>query len=308
MRTLRLVLCVLSLILFSVNFAKAEEDKLVAIVNNEVITEHDKKEYLNILFLQLSDQIDGEQLKSEMKKAEDEAVTRLIEDKLIVQEAKNKGLNIDDREIEQRYKAIKNNFQSETEFDLYLKMHNLTPADIKNKIKDQLLMRTIIETEVKDKVFVHPQEVTEYYNTHKVELKEPERIELDSILVKNAGNEWDTEAKMQEILKKLRAGQDFSKLRQEYSDSQPIGTVKKGTLNEEIEKVVFNLKPQEVSKPVKTNNGIYLFKLINKIPESEQGLEETREQIYQMLFEKKFTEKLASWLDGLKEKAYILVK
>lgn len=308
MKILRLV--TLSLLLLFINFSLAYcvEDKLIAIVNNEIITENDKKEFLDVLFLQLSSQLEGEQLKAEMKNAEDEAVQRLVEDKLIIQEAKKKGIIIEDREIDQRIKAIKDNFPSETEFDMYLNMHKLTLADVRNKIQDQLLMRRMIETEVKDKVFVHPQEVTDYYNSHREELKEPERIELDSILIKNEVHPFEAENKIKDIQKRLKEGQDFSQLRKEFSSSEPIGVVKKGMLNEEIEKVVFNLKEGEVSVPVKTNSGVYLFKLIKKIPESEVGFEEVRDQIYQALFEQRFTERLATWLDELKEKSYILLK
>lgn len=309
MRILRLIaFSVLLLIFFNFSLASATEDKLVAIVNNEIITDTDVKGFLNVLFLQLSSQLEGEQLKAEMKKAEEEAVSRLVEDRLILQEAKKKGLTIDNREIEQRLKAIKDNFPSETEFDLYLTMQKLVLGDVKNKIQEQIMMRSIVESEVRDKVFVHPQEVTDYYNTHQQELKQPERIELDSIFIRDDSKEQSADFKIQDILKKLKEGQNFAKLREEFSNSEPIGIVKKGMLNEEIEKVVYNLKLGEVSTPVKTNNGIYLFKLMKKIPESELGLEEIRDKIYQMLFEQKFTEKLTFWVDGLKEKAYILIK
>lgn len=309
MRTLRLVSLVFLLLVFlNLNSVFGVEDKLIAIVNDDIITENDKKEFLNVLFLQFSSQLEGEALKAEMKKAQEEAVSRLIEDKLILQEAKKRGFEIKDSDIEQRVKAIKDSFPSETEFDLYLKMHYLSLQDVKNKIRDQIMMREIIQTEVRDKVFLHPQEVTEYYNSHKAEIKEPERLDLDSIFVRIEGSEPDAENKIQTILKQLKEGKNFAKLREELSDNQAIGIVKKGMLNEGIEKIVFNLKLGEVSGPVKTNNGIYLFKLMQKIPESPLNIEEVRDQIYEMLFEQRFTEKLTIWLDGLKEKGYILIK
>ncbi|MFH1655902.1 MAG: SurA N-terminal domain-containing protein [Candidatus Omnitrophota bacterium] len=308
MNLLKIIIFILIGLCFNPNFVYTLEDKLVAIVNDEIITESDVKDFLNTIYLQLSSQYEGEKLKEEMAKIEDEVVDRLIEDKLIVQRGKELGAEIKNSAIETRYQSIKEQFPSDEEFDLYLKMKGLTPADLRAKISEQILMREIVEYEVQSKVFVHPQEVTDYYNAHLEEFTDVEKLDLDSIFIRKENSDQEAFEKVQKILKLLNENAEFSDLRERFSDAPPLGIVRKGALNEEIEKVVFALKIKEVSAPIETNIGFYLVKLKDRVINKNIPLEEIKDQISQFLQELKFQEKFIEWIDKLKNEAYILIK
>jgi parvulin-like peptidyl-prolyl isomerase len=305
---IKLILCISYILFLGLRPVVALQDKLVAVVNDEIITESDVKEYLNFLYLQISSQYKQDELNKKMREAEESAIEQLIEERLILQEAKRQNIKVDDEIIEARLQRIKDNFTSDEEFNLYLQMHKLTPADLKTKIAEQILMREIIELEVRSKIFVHPQEVTNYYTAHLDEFQEVEKLDLDSIFIRINDSKEEAEKKVQEILNLLNAGQDFAELREKYSDMPALGIVKKGELNKEIENIVFKLKINEVSVPIQTNTGFYLFKLKERIPPGEIKLREVREQIYRTIFDQKFQARFTEWLDRLKENAYILVK
>ena len=76
----------------------------------------------------------------------------------------------------------------------------------------------------------------------------------------------------------------------------------------ELEDVVFNLKKDEISKPIEVDNGIYIFQLKNKFPAKTTALENVRNQIYNMIFQEKFQERLKDWLEKLRKKAYVEIK
>ena len=304
----KVVLFVLCVLFLNIRFVSATEDKLVAIVNDEIITEGDVRGFVNILNLQLSSQFEGELLKEKMRELEEGAVDNLIDDMLISQEAKRLGYEVEEEIIKTRIKEFEDRFISDEEFDLYLKMHKLTPADIEKKISDQILMREIIEREVRSRVFVHPKEVTDYFEQNKEQFQDVERIDLDSMFIRIEDTAQEASGKASEVMKLLAEGEDFASLRDEFSDSSPIGIVEKGQLNPEIEEVVFKLKVGEVTVPIQTNNGIYIFKVNEKISAGDMKLEEVRDKIYQFLFERKFGERFVEWIDGIKEKAYILIK
>lgn len=310
MRLLRVGMLLLAFFftLFSLNSLLAIEDKVVAIVNNDVITENDVKEYKNIMHLQLSSMFEGEELKEEMKKVDEDVVERLVEDKLILQEARKKDIKVNDTVIEARIQLLKSRFVSDEEYEMYMKMRGLTPADLKRKITEQIQMHDIIDLEVRSKIFVHPQEVTNYYEEHKSEIVNTESLDLDSIFIRIDGNEEKAEEKAQEILAELKKGKDFAELKEKYSDAPALGQVKRGQLNEQVEKIVFALNEGEVSVPVKMNTGIYIFKVKKKNNSRPLTIEEARDQIYEFLFNQKFQERFMEWTDGLKKDAYILIK
>ena len=112
----------------------------------------------------------------------------------------------------------------------------------------------------------------------------------------------------QEAFNKLREGMDFTKITEKYSTSPSIGIMEKGQLLPELEEVVFNLKQGEISKPIATEDGIYIFKLKEKYPAETQALEQVKKEIYNLIFQQKFQERLKTWLDKLRKQAYVEIK
>jgi len=305
---IKIIVFVLIGLFLSSNFVFALEDKIIAIVNSDIITESEVKDYLNALYLQLSSQYKGKELEEEMSKVKEDVVDRLIEDRLIIQRGKELGMQLKDSVIETRYQFIKTQFPSDEEFDLYLKMKDLTPADLRQKIADQLLMRDVVEYEVKSQVFVHPQEATKFYNEHPEQFKDVEKLDLDSIFLRKDDSNKEAEKKVKEIQKLLKQGENFSAVREKFSQTSPLGIIRKGQLNEEIEKIVFKLNMGEVSSPIETNTGFYIVKLKERIITDEIPFGEVKEQISQYLHELKFQEKFIEWMEGLKDKAYVIKK
>lgn len=106
-------------------------------------------------------------------------------------------------------------------------------------------------------------------------------------------------AKAEELVKKARAGEDFTKLAQEHSED-PIsrekggdfGPIKPGdNLPEQIKQTVFKLKKDEVSDAVRQPNGYYIFRMQNLAP---QPFDDVRDTIYNELK----NQRLRQWMDG----------
>ena len=93
-----------------------------------------------------------------------------------------------------------------------------------------------------------------------------------------------------------------------YSQLPPIGIIEKGQMLPAIEDVVFKLKDGEVSSPLETDTGIFIFKLRGRHPPEQASLEEVKNKIYDMLFQEKFQQKFSDWLKELRNKAYVEIK
>ena len=286
----------------------AAQDKIVAIINAEAITQVDLDEYLKVLYFQLSTAYEGDALKSKIQEAGDGALDMLIENKLIIQQAKKQEMVADEYRLEKELEDIKARFGSEREFEEGLISKGLSLADIKRKIADKILMRDIIEREIRSKVFVHPQEVTDYYQSHLEDFQLPDQVDTDSIFIPFADSESKAKEKAYEILAVLKRGKDFNRLRQQYSKAESLGLLTRGHLIEEIEDVVFDLEVDAISLPIRTDKGFFILKIKNKIPAHAKELSKVQDVIYGFLFQKKFEERFVEWIDEIKNESFIIIK
>ncbi|MBU4563040.1 peptidyl-prolyl cis-trans isomerase [bacterium] len=200
---------------------------------------------------------------------------QMISEKLLIQEAKNMGLEKDNDVLEQ----IK-------------------------KMTEQILVQALIEREILDKVKVSDEEVVEYYTENKNDFTEKEQVHLFNILV-------ETEEEAQDILEQLKAGGDFSEIAKEKSTGPSaaqggdLGYLSKGTIIPEIEEVVFALEVEELSEVVKTDFGFHILKITEKKPETVKALEEIKEDIIQTLLPTKQKEAFENLLEELKSQVEI---
>ena len=287
----------------------AIEDALIAIVNDELITLKDLKDYIHGTYISLvAEGIEEDQLTQIVRDLEINGLDKLIEDKLILSKANDVGLSIHEKAVEERVAQVKSRYASEDEFTEALINHGATLTDLKKKMRDQLKITYIIEHEVKSKIYVNPQEVTKFYETNPDIFKREERANLESIYIAFGDDKPAARKKAQEALDLLLQGTPFLEVAEKYSDTPSIGTIKRGEVRTEIEEAVFRLREDEISPLVEVDTGIYIFQLNRKIPAQIASLKEVKDSVYNLLYKKKFKEQFTQWLEKLKEDAYIEIK
>jgi parvulin-like peptidyl-prolyl isomerase len=161
------------------------QDKIVAVVNNEVITQKDLDEFTNFMRMQLSRDHNQPEVEKKLESLKTDFLQKLIEDRLILQEAKNSKVNIDESRIKTRLAEIKKRYPSDADFQEDLIRQGLTRADMENKIREQLLMYYIINQKVRSLVSVRPDEVTHFYNSDPKKFSIGEERELEMINLEN---------------------------------------------------------------------------------------------------------------------------
>ena len=200
---------------------------------------------------------------------------QMISEKLLIQEAKNMGLEEDNDVLEQ----IK-------------------------KMTEQILVQVLMEREILDKVEVKDEEISEYYEQNKDSFTEKEQVHLYNILL-------ETEEEAQDVLEQLKAGKDFSEIAKEKSTGPSaaqggdLGYLSKGTIIPEIEEVVFALELEELSEVIKTDFGFHILKITEKKTETIKVLEEVKEDIIQTLLPDKQKVAFENLLEELKSKLEI---
>lgn len=309
------ILCVISTLSLGLraspaNAAGPSTDAIIAIVNDDVITLKDLRQYIASIASQLRvENKSPDEIQQVMGEYEQKGLDKLIEDKLILAAANDKGIEVRDDIIEKRMKEIRDRYPSEDDFVKALTTEGMTISDLQQKITDQLKVKYEVDMEVRDKTFINPQDVTEYYNKHMSDFDRKPMVNLQSIFVsfdKHTKQEAQTLA--DEARSRMKAGEDFDKVFQKYSDSSSVGEVEQGQMVDNVQKVVFNLRLEEVSDPVEVENGIYVFKAIGISPGKQQTLAEVKDQIYGKLLDDQFQTKFKEWVDKLRKKAYIDIK
>lgn len=277
------------------------QDKIIAIVNKDVITQKDLDDFVSFTTMQYKAEYQGEQLRAKIQSMQKDLLDKLIEDRLIVQEAKTTNIRIDESRIKLRIAEIKKQYGSDVQFQAALARQGLVQADMELKVREQFLMYSFIDMNVKSKITVKPSEVTEFFQKNPKEFELPEQREFDMVALED-----DTLAEA--IYQSVKAGQTLDEVLKGKSLSANKICVAKGEqLKKEIEDTIFSLNVGEVSKPLKIENKHYIFRLNNSIKPRQQTLGEVQEKIFAFLFEKKMQENVDKLLHELRAKSYIKI-
>ncbi|MGE5309037.1 MAG: SurA N-terminal domain-containing protein [Deltaproteobacteria bacterium] len=281
--------------------AALAQDRIVAIVNNEAITQKDLEAFITFTRIQLSQKLSGKELDDKIASLRQDLLQRLIEDRLILQEAKKSGIKIDDARVKAKMSEVKKRYNSDKEFTEALVLQGLSEGDIESRIKDQMLMYSLIDQKIRSKIQVKPAEITAYFEQNKKDMESSEKREVVSIQAEN-------EDAARAIVDALRQGKDMDALAQEHNTKVNTFVTQAGELKKEVDDAVFALKAvSDVSDPVNVNGTFYVFRLKQITPRASQTLADVQDEISSLLYEKKMQEAVAAWLEDLKKAAYIKI-
>lgn len=290
-------------------------DKIVAVVNDEVITLSDLRiagrDILNSL-----GSLSAEERVSREIEAKSKILDKLIENLLIIQEAKNFGIRATEEEIQKAVEEVRRkNRLNEKEFLRVLAETGLTIKVYTDNVEKEIIQSKFMRRVISSRVNISEDEIELYYKWKGDAFILPVEIRLGQILFlypENASEneKKETRSKAQWVLDKIKDGEDFEELASRYSqvESNDLGYVRKGEINSEIEKVVFNLKEGEVSGLVKTSSGFHVFKIVDIKDENKKPLSEVKEEIERILFNERMDEVYQEWLEHMKTISYIEVR
>lgn len=316
---------------FSSRPAKAfYEDGIIAVVNDAIITLRDLQEYLGVVYMSLmSSGLSESEILQAMAFYEANGLEKLIEDKLMIDAAKQKELIIPKEAIDNRIERIQSRYDSRESFVSDLISQGMTISDLRQKLTDQIKSQYIEDIEVRSRIFISPQDVSLFYSENIDMFKTPERIDVGSILIDHSDNPIKAKQKAEEILnlfnqKKINDPISFelflknfsdSILEKEFADKEgpfprilPIGIITRGETLPEIEDVIFDLLPGEISPIIENNEGFFIFFVKERLSSEILSLSEAKDKIHNILFQKRFQEQREKWLENLRKDAYIDIR
>lgn len=230
-----------------------------------------------------------------------EVLRSLIDNELMLQRAEKAGLVATDADVDARLNELKAPYTKE-EFDKQLGQWGLRLDELKARIRKDESVKKLFNKDITSKIDITDADVANFYNANRGSFNLPEpQVHMAQILVtprpdpnvhnlKNDKAKTDEEAKrkIQAIEARLKQGDDFAMIAQNYSED-PATTPNGGDLgflgessmdktSPELKKLVLSLQPGQLSPVIHDGEGYRILKMISKEPAGQRDLSDPRVQ------------------------------
>jgi len=237
---------------------------------------------------------------AEFQAVQQQILQNLVQRAELAQKAPGLGVTVTDSQVDKQLKQIKKQYfgGSEQRYKAELKRQCVTDAEVKQDVRANVLSDSIYKKVTAD-AKVTDADVKTYYDSHQSVYTQPETRVVRHILVKD-------KALADKLYGQLKGGADFAALAKKYSQdpgSKAQGgtlTISRGQTVPEFDKVAFDLKTGEISKPVKTQFGWHIIQAQKDATKSKKTpYAQVKEAIRQQLLTQKRSESLQKWLTGI---------
>lgn len=248
-------------------------DRVVAVVNSEVVTRLDLDEQVKVALQQLRRQ--GTPLPAR-EVLERQLLERLVTSKVLAQSAKETGLRVDDTQLQRAIERIaQENKTSPEQFRKTMESQGIDFNRFREELRNEILIARLKEREVDSKILITDAEIDNYlkneqnqtgkddeYNLAHILIMVPEQASPEQIKAKRAIAE--------KALDQIKNGADFRQVSAGVSDAQnaldggSLGWRTASRLPQIFVESVKSMKVNDVSPVLRSANGFHILKLVDK--------------------------------------------
>jgi parvulin-like peptidyl-prolyl isomerase len=225
---------------------------------------------------------------------------QLVEEMIILRRADELSLEISPQELDAAVRDFKKDYPGEAFEDMLLRQ--AVPFETwKERLKRRLLVEKVIRKDVLKENAAAPEEIREYYEKHRNEWGHEEQVRARHILLPGADE-------ANSVLERLQKGQDFAAEARLHSTAPDavnggdMGYVARGQLPDSLEKLLFDLKPGDLSSVIKTPYGFHIFLVVEKREKGVPSMEACIEKITKGMQNERLEAAYGPWLVQLRER------
>jgi peptidyl-prolyl cis-trans isomerase SurA len=283
-------------------------DRIVAEVNNDIITMSELQNMAKTIEAQSGVKPKGQ----DEKKMLGEMLNALIDRKLAKAEAKRRGIELTDKEVDEAMARFKqrSNIPDDETFAKGLSQAGLSLKEFRQQMADQMIQERLMLVMVGTKISVSDAEVRRLYDqrfkkggtqVHIVTVRMPFPLGTTQ-QQKDA-----TKEKAETVINAVKRGESFTEAAAALSlKPSDVGFVSYTDLDPRLAEFLDQLKPKEVG-PVLTPEGIQLFQVLGRRSGEVRSFEEVAPEIRRILQQQEMEKYFSEWVKTLREKAHIKI-
>jgi peptidyl-prolyl cis-trans isomerase SurA len=253
-------------------------DGIAAVVNDEVVLQSDVEEQLYLFLMKAQTEVDSQTVDT----LRTQILNQLIDEKLIVAEAKRQGVTVPEAEVNRQanevLREVKGRFDNAQAYQDQLRKENMTEDKLLERFRDEARRSALVQRLVAKQVPKRTPSQTEaetYFKAHKDKFpKAPAEVRLSVIQIPataDSASEAAARAKAEAIRKRIAGGEKFAKVAAEASEDETsaksggdLGYLVKGTMDPTFEKEVFEGKLNTLSEPIRTLYGWHIIETLDR--------------------------------------------
>jgi len=346
-RTERLLTCMIAASLLTAPVGAKMLDRTLATVNGQAILLSEFEKNVTPILEQFKKASPPEEQTPEhVNDIKKRVLDQMIDDRLLVQEAKKQNIHISQLETDEGVKKVRSRFATEDEFNNELKTEGMSYDDFRQHIQDQLSTIKLIDQQVKAKTpqptdadikalydtidailndkpipgSHTPSELDELKSLAKaVQHRFGERVRARHVLIRvrpNASPEERAAAlqKIKDIQRRIKKGEDFADLAKQYSEDPgskdhggDLGYFSHGDMVEPFEKAAFGLDVGQTSDIVQTDYGYHIIQVQEKKAASKMSFDEIKDDLREYLFQQRGAKRFEEYVKDLRAKSEIKI-
>ena len=294
-------------------------DRVIAVVNDEIVLSSEVDQWVIPMMRGVDpDAPAGKKKAEELKRS---ALDKLIDSKLVAQQAVELKLSVTSEEVDRALEEVKRqNNLGDSDFVAALQQQGFTLESYKKSLKRQILELKVMNTAVRSRIQVSDDEIQSYYNQNVRALRGKDEVHLRMVLIGVPAGASDEDAARKKkvaetVAERARAGTSFAELAKQFSDDDltkslggDLGWVGPGMLVDELDQVTASMDPGDVRGPIRTSRGWHVLQLVERKAGSVKSFDDAKEQIRKQLYDEQVEKASQSWIKELRKKAHIDIR
>ena len=289
---------------------------MVVSVNGKSITKSQVEKKTDRMLLIYKDIYSPDQIRQFRPQMRTQALENLINEHLLLAEADQEEINLDQQYVDDQIATMANRFPSTEEFRRELASLGTTEEELRQEVSQKLKIETFLDRKVTSSVKVTDDEVSSFYQDNSENFRVKEQVRASHILVEvlpgdSPGERAQKRKKLSSLQEEIGQGADFADLATRYSDCPSksqggdLEFFNRGEMVESFEDSVFKMQKGEVSDIVETDYGYHLIKLTDRRDAGLLPLEDVREKIISLLERQKKEKAVGDYVRELRNTATI---
>lgn len=242
------------------------------------------------------------------------AIKRVVDARLLAQEARRKGMQADAGRVGSTLADIEQRAGGRDQLEATLEQMGITYDQLRSNVAEADLVQVYITTEIDPKVMVTASEIESFYNANPQMFERPDMVRARHILIRISRQTDQAEkdaarARAVAAHTRVAGGEDFAKVAAEVSEEPnaarggDLGFFAADTMVPVLSDAAFALDIGEISGVIESQFGFHILKLEERRPASTMSFAEAKEPVERMLHENKAGELVSQRLADLSASA-----